>query len=105
MLSHLVTYEPDSSKPQVSYCLVNQRKFLKDLKVLLSEECIIQSKPLVCDFKIGKVKGTTVAESLYAEERYGIYINSVQRVISGHTSTITEQIFKKMFLLKVIGRF
>ena len=32
---HVVTYEPDPSKTQISYCLVkNKRKFLKDVKVL-----------------------------------------------------------------------
>ena len=58
-LSYLVTHESGQSKIQV-YCLLstNRRKFLKDIIVLLSEECITQHKPLVCDFKIRKVKDT-----------------------------------------------
>ena len=45
---------------------------------------------MVCNFKIRKVKDTTVPESLYAEERYGNYIKTVQRVISDHTSAVME---------------
>ena len=42
----------------VDYCLVrrNQKKCSKDTNVSPSEECITQHKPLVCDFKIRKVK-------------------------------------------------
>ena len=42
------------SKAQVDSYFVrrNQIKFLKDTEGLLSEECIIWCKPLVCDFKI-----------------------------------------------------
>ena len=36
----------------------NERKFLKDIKLLPSEEFITQHKPLVCDFKLWKVKDT-----------------------------------------------
>ena len=59
-VSHLVTHESRPSKTQLDYCLIrrNQRKFLKDMKVLPSEECITQYKPLVCDFKKRKVKDT-----------------------------------------------
>ena len=58
--SHLATHESGPSKTQVKYCLVrrNQKQFLKDTKVLHCEECITQHKPLVCDFKIRKVKDT-----------------------------------------------
>ena len=59
--SHLVTYESVSSKTQVYHCLVmrNKRKFLEDMKVLSSEECITKHKPLVCDFKTRKVQDTS----------------------------------------------
>ena len=43
--SPLVTYESDSKKTQIGYCLVGraQRKFAKDIDIVLSsEECIIQ---------------------------------------------------------------
>lgn len=35
---------------------IDQRKFVKDMKVLTSELRITQSKLLVCDFKMTKVK-------------------------------------------------
>ena len=58
--SHLVTYESGSAKTQVDYCLVrkDQRKLLKDIKVIPSEECIAQHKPVICNLKIKKVKST-----------------------------------------------
>ena len=58
--SNLLACEPGPSKTQVDYCLIrrNQRKFLKDIKVLSSEEYITQHNPLICDFKIRKVKDT-----------------------------------------------
>ena len=81
MASHLVTYESDSSKTQVDYCLVrrNQRTFLKDIKVLPSIRHWYE----------------TPGESLHPEERYGNYMKIVKKVISGHTSTKTEQAVKK----------
>ena len=36
----------------------NPKEVFKDVKVLSSEECIIQYKSLVCDFKLTKVKNT-----------------------------------------------
>ena len=49
--SHLVTYHCGLLKTQGDYCLVrgDQRKFVKDKKVLLSEECITQHIPLVSE--------------------------------------------------------
>ena len=43
---------------EVDYCLVkrNQSKFFKDRKVLPSDVCTIQPKPLIPNFKIRKVK-------------------------------------------------
>ena len=57
---HLVTYESGPSKTQIDYCLVkrNQRNLLKDIKFLPNEEYITQHKPLVCNFKIKKLKST-----------------------------------------------
>ena len=42
---------------------------MKDTKVFHSEECITEHKPLVCDFKIRKVKDTK--ETLFLRTRYG----------------------------------
>lgn len=55
---HLVIYESVSLKTQVYHCLVirNKRKYLEDMKVLSSEECITKHKPLECDFKTRKVQ-------------------------------------------------
>lgn len=49
--SHLVTYHCGLLKTQGDYWLVrrDQRKFVKDVKVLLSEECITQHIPLVSE--------------------------------------------------------
>ena len=58
-VSHLAPYGSASSRTQVDYCLVkrSQMTFLKDIKVLPSEECINQDKPLLCDLKqIIKIK-------------------------------------------------
>ena len=51
--SQLVTYKSGPSKTQLDYSLTgrNQRKLLKDIKVLPREECITQHKPLVCNKK------------------------------------------------------
>ena len=55
--SHLVTYETGPSKTQVDYFLVrSNQKLLKDRKALPSDDYLSQSKPLVCEFKIRKVK-------------------------------------------------
>ena len=55
--SHLVTYETGPSKTQVDYFLVrSNQKLLKDKKVLPSDDYLSQPKPLVCEFKIRKVK-------------------------------------------------
>lgn len=49
--SQLVTYHCGLLKTQVDYWLVrgDQRKFVKDVKVLPSEECITQHIPLVSE--------------------------------------------------------
>lgn len=49
--NHIVTYQSGPSKTE-NYCLVvrnDQRKFVKDIKALLSEEFITQQNPLICD--------------------------------------------------------
>ena len=58
--SHLVTYESGPANIQVGYCLVRKdlTKFVTNMKVLPSEECFTQHKPLVGEFKIRKVKNT-----------------------------------------------
>ena len=57
--SHLVILESDPSKTRFNYYLVRrkQRKFLKDIKVLPSEDCITQHRPLVFG-NVRKVKDT-----------------------------------------------
>ena len=59
--SHLLTYESGPSKTLIDYCIVrrNERKFLKDIKALPSEEFITQYKPLACDFMIRNIKDTS----------------------------------------------
>ena len=59
----LVTYEFDSSKTHVSYCLErrNQRKSLKDIKLLPRSLLLkhkLLHKPLVYEFTIRKLKDT-----------------------------------------------
>ena len=56
--SHLVTFESGLARTQIDYFLFrqNQRKFLCDVKVIPSEECIAQHKPVVCVLKIKKLK-------------------------------------------------
>ena len=58
--SHLVTFESGSARTQIDYFLFrqNQRKYLCDVKVIPSEECITQHKPVVCVFKIRKLKSS-----------------------------------------------
>lgn len=76
--SHLVTYESGPSKTREDYCFVgrrDQRKFLKDKKILPGEKGITHHKALVCDFKIRKVK--IPGESFYRRERYGNYMKTV----------------------------
>ena len=60
----LATYEFCPPKTLVDYYLfrIDQGKFVKDTKVLTSEECITQNKLLVCDFKIRKVKDSGMQE-------------------------------------------
>ena len=57
--SHLVILESDPSKTRFNYYLVRrkQRKFLKDIKVLPSEDCITQHRPLIFG-NVRKVKDT-----------------------------------------------
>ena len=56
--SHLVTYESGSAKTQIDYILLrqSQRKYLCDVKVIPSEECIAQHKPVICVMKIKKLR-------------------------------------------------
>ena len=57
-LAHQITH--------VDYCLLRRNqmimKFLK-YKVLPSKKCIIQHKPLICDFKMRKAKDTRNSET------------------------------------------
>ena len=48
--------KPLDRKTQLDYCFVRryQGKFLKDVKMLPSEECFIQPDQSVCDFKMRK---------------------------------------------------
>ena len=48
--NHIVTYQSGPSKTE-NYCLVrnDQRKFVKDIKALPSEEFITRQNPLICD--------------------------------------------------------
>ncbi|XP_046858770.1 uncharacterized protein LOC124452231 [Xenia sp. Carnegie-2017] len=54
----LVTYESGDSRTVVDYILVNEeeRKNVKDAKVIAGEECLTQHKLLVMDWRIRKVK-------------------------------------------------
>ncbi|XP_046843857.1 uncharacterized protein LOC124437940 [Xenia sp. Carnegie-2017] len=56
--SKLVTYESGNSRTVVDYILVNEeeRKNVKDAKVIAGEECVTQHKLLVMDWRIRKVK-------------------------------------------------
>ncbi|XP_046861667.1 craniofacial development protein 2-like [Xenia sp. Carnegie-2017] len=56
--SKLVTYESGDSRTVVDYILVNEeeRKNVKDAKVIAGEECVTQHKLLVMDWRIRKVK-------------------------------------------------
>ncbi|XP_046862958.1 uncharacterized protein LOC124456595 [Xenia sp. Carnegie-2017] len=56
--SKLVTYESGDSRTVVDYILVNeeQRKNMKDAKVIAGEECVTQHKLLVMDWRMKKVK-------------------------------------------------
>lgn len=54
--------------------------FVKDMKVVTSEECTTQHKPLVSDFKIKKWK--TPRERLHPGEIYGNYMKTGLGVIS-----------------------
>ena len=56
--SHLIIHESVPAKSKVDVVRGNQRKFLNDIKVSPSEKCITQYKPLLCDFKIRKIKNT-----------------------------------------------
>ena len=65
-----MTYQSDESKSQIDYILVNWQniKFVRDVKVIPNEECIIQQKLLVCDARI--VKSEDV-RNLYQNGIYG----------------------------------
>ena len=52
--SHLTIHE------SVDLVRGDQRKFLNDIKVSPSEKCITQYKPLLCDFKVRKIKNTRI---------------------------------------------
>ena len=86
--SHIISYESRASNTQVKYCLVrrNQRKFLEDLKSYL-----VRSVWLPLGFKIRKVKDT--------RRKF------VPRKNMWKNYTKTEQVVKKMLLLKVVIAF
>ena len=74
-------------KNSVDYCLVrrSQLKFLKDMKVLLSEECITQHKLLVCDLKVRKVKDTR--RNFVPKRMIGkLYEDSIKSNFSSYTN-------------------
>ena len=66
---------------------------MKDVKVLPCEACTTRHKSLLCD---SKGRGEKTAR---------MHTKTVQRVISRHILTNTEQILKKILLLKVIKNF
>ena len=102
-VSHLVTYEPGPYKRNVDHCLVKrkQRKFLKDIKVLPSEECITQRKPLVYDLKIIKVKDT---RKMFVPriKIWKLHEDSVNSDFSSYINKYRDS-SQKVLLLKVIG--
>ena len=73
IVSHLVMYLFDQSKIQVD-CLT-PKKFLKDIKVIPSKQCITQHKPFVFDFKVVKAKDSR--KDLTPGEMYGNYMKTV----------------------------
>ena len=52
----------------------NQKKLLEDIKILPSEDYITKHKPLVCDFKIKKVKHTW--RKFWTHEKRGNYMKT-----------------------------
>ena len=65
--SHLIAYQSGPCKTQVKYFLErkDQRKLVKDVSILPSEDCITQHKPLVYDvydFKIGRIRNIRISE-------------------------------------------
>ena len=55
--SHLITYASGDHETQVDYILFRNglRKYIRDVKVILGEECLTQHRLIVCIFKIAAV--------------------------------------------------
>ena len=104
--SHLVTYksgsESGSAKTQVDYCLVRkgQRKLLKDIKVVPSEECITQHKPVICNLKIKKVKSNR-RRFVPRRKIWKLYESSVKSDFSLYVNNTTPSIEGYWKVLKV----
>ena len=51
--NHLITYQSGGCSSQVDYILLQCNKFhvVKNIKVILGEECITQHRLLICDLK------------------------------------------------------
>ena len=73
---------------------------MENIKVVVSEECITQHKQLVCDFKVRTVNDTR-KKFICRREIWKLHDDYM---ISGRTSTSTEQVVKNIRLLKIIGR-
>lgn len=54
-------YNPGPSRKHISHILVNkyQTKFVKDIKVLPSKECIIQCESFLCNFMVKGANNTS----------------------------------------------
>ena len=54
MMLCLITYRSGNSSSQIDYVLVrwSNLKSLRDIKVIWSEECVLQQKLLVCDLEL-----------------------------------------------------
>ena len=83
LASSLIFYEYSPPKNLVDYCLVkrDQKTFLKDIKVLCSWRVQNPDKPMICDFKIQKVKDTR-----------RLNMKTVLRLISANISTSKERL-------------
>ena len=75
--SHLVTYEFCPSKTQADYCLVkiDQKNFLKAMKVNLSGECMIQLRHWYVNLRSGKRKNPE--ENLHPGQKIWSFMKKV----------------------------
>ena len=78
-----------------------QMKFMKEVKVWHSEECITQHKSLVCDFKIRKVKGIWWKLDYMKIRKTKI----LSKIPASTKITLMPLVVKLMPLLKVIWNF